>query len=63
MNSMKKNRRHRKNSQLLRAVNRLREDLRSFIGLSLREDEASWEQWLSIVKKDVKVISRDGNKA
>ncbi len=43
-----------RNNRLSTAVNRLREDLRSFIGLSLREDEVSWEEWISILKKEIK---------
>jgi diguanylate cyclase (GGDEF)-like protein len=45
-----------KNMQLSDAIHRLREDLRSFISLSMRESDASWEQWISVVKKETKEI-------
>ena len=35
--------------------NSLRKDLRSFISLSLKESETSWEQWISRIKREVRV--------
>ncbi|MBI5100702.1 MAG: GGDEF domain-containing protein [Nitrospirae bacterium] len=36
-------------------IERLRNDLRNFVELSLEESDDSWKQWLSLVNKDVKI--------
>jgi len=41
--------------QLPDIFDRLRKDLRSFISLSLKESESTWEQWLSVIRKDISI--------
>lgn len=45
----------KKNNQLPDIFERLRKDLRSFIALSLKESEITWEQWLSTIRKDIDI--------
>ena len=45
----------KKKKDMTEVFSRLRKDLRSFIALSLKENEATWEKWISSVKKDVGV--------
>ena len=44
-----------KKNDLAMIFSGLRRDLRSFITLSLKENETSWQQWISRVKRDVHV--------